>query len=191
MSSNIKIQRICQHCKTAFIARTTVTRYCSQRCASYAYKAKVRIAKVEGSNKETQLIVTQPIDFLKAKEFLTVRDVSKLLSCSIRTAYRLIKLGNIRAVNLAQRKTLVRRSDIDKIFEQPQSVNVNPDRKSETIPFEISACYNLTEVESKYGISESALKTLIKRNGMTKIKRGRYAYIPKVEIDKLLRQYQE
>lgn len=53
---------------------------------------------------------------LKEKEFLTVREVSKLLNCSLRTTYNLIENGSIKAVNLAQRKTLVKRSDIDKLF---------------------------------------------------------------------------
>jgi len=116
MSSNIKVQRICQHCGKEFTARTTVTRYCGDNCAKQAYKARIRVAKVEISNIETQRIIIKPIEELKAKEFLTVRDVATLLSCSRRTAYRLIEQGNIKAVNLAQRKTLVKRSDIDKLF---------------------------------------------------------------------------
>ena len=58
----------------------------------------------------------QPIEEVKAKAFLTVRDVATLLNSSVRTIYRLIEEGNIRAVNIAQRKTLVKRSEIDRIF---------------------------------------------------------------------------
>ena len=61
MSSNIKVQRICQHCGKEFTARTTITLYCSHRCNSAAYKAKQRAERVEQSNKETQRIKTQPI----------------------------------------------------------------------------------------------------------------------------------
>ena len=116
MSSNIKIQRICQHCGNEFTARTTVTQYCGDDCAKRAYKARQRAAKVELSNKETQQIKAKPLKELKAKEFLTVRDVATLLNSSIRTAYRLIEQGNIRAVNISQRKTLVKRSEIDNLF---------------------------------------------------------------------------
>ena len=117
MSSNIKVQRVCQHCGNEFTARTTVTQYCSDNCAKRAYKARQRQSKVEVSNKETLLIKTKPLEELKAKEFLTVREVSKLLNSSIRTTYRLIEQGNIKAVNLSQRKTLVKRTDIDKLFD--------------------------------------------------------------------------
>jgi len=116
MSSNIKIQRICQHCGKEFTARTTVTQYCGDDCAKRAYKVRQRAAKVEISNKETQTIKAKPLEELRSKEFLTVRDVATLLNSSIRTAYRLIEQGNIKAVNISQRKTLVKRSEIDNLF---------------------------------------------------------------------------
>lgn len=118
MSSNIEIERVCHHCAEAFTARTTVTRYCSHRCNRAAYKAAQRAAKVDRSNKETHRVNIQPIEELKAKEFLTVREVARLLNCSIRSAYYSIDNGTIQAVNLGQRLTRVRRSEIDKLFEQ-------------------------------------------------------------------------
>lgn len=117
MSSNIKVQRICQHCGKEFTARTTVTRYCSDDCAKRAYKARGRALKVEASNKQTQNIISKPMEELKAKEFLTVREVAALLNCSVRSAYNQIESGNIKAVNLGQRMTRVKRSDIDNLFK--------------------------------------------------------------------------
>ena len=182
MSSKIEVQRICQHCGNEFTARTTVTRFCSHRCASAAHKQKVRAGKVEESKKQTQQVKTRPIEELKAKEFLTVREVAWLLNCSVRSAYYYIESGTIKAVNLGQRITRVKRSEIDKLFEQPQPVIPQPEQKQ----FDISDCYNLTEVQDKYGISETALQNLIKRNSIPKIKKGWFAYVPKTVIDKLL-----
>ncbi len=116
MSSKIAVKRICQHCGNEFIARTTVTQYCGDTCAKKAYKARVMAKKIAASNKETLQIKTQPIEELKAKEFLTVREVSRLLNCSLRSAYYYIERGNIKAVNLGQRITRVKRSEIDKLF---------------------------------------------------------------------------
>lgn len=70
------------------------------------------------SNSETLQIKLAPLTEVMAKEFLTVKDVSLLLNCSLRTTYRLIESGNIKALNLSKRKTLVKRSDIDKLFQQ-------------------------------------------------------------------------
>lgn len=116
MSSNIQVQRICQHCGNEFTARTTVTQFCGDNCAKRAYKVRQRAGKVERSNKETQRIKNQPIEELKAKEFLTVREVARLLNCSVRSAYYYIDSGTIKAVNLGQRITRVKRSEIDRLF---------------------------------------------------------------------------
>ena len=117
MSSNIQVQRICKHCNNEFTARTTVTQYCGDNCAKKAYKVRLREKKVSESNQETYLIKSKPLHDLQSKEFLTVRDLATLFSCSIRTAYRLIQEGNVKAVNLSQRKTLIKRSEIDKLFK--------------------------------------------------------------------------
>ncbi|MGV3657448.1 MAG: helix-turn-helix transcriptional regulator [Chitinophagaceae bacterium] len=116
MSSNIRVSRICQYCQKEFEAKTTVTKTCSDYCAKRLYKQKQKASKIEASNTETQAVKLKPLEELKAKEFLTVKDLSKLLNCSTRTAYYLIEKGTIKAVNLAQRKTLVKRSEIDKLF---------------------------------------------------------------------------
>ena len=83
---------------------------------------------------------------------------------------------------MGQRVTRVKRSEIDKLFEQPQPGTPQPEQRQ----FDISDCYNLTEVQDKYGISETALQNLIKRNSIPKIKNGWFAYVPKTVIDKLL-----
>lgn len=116
MSSNIEVQRICQHCGKEFTARTTKTLYCSHLCNSADYKAKQRSVKIEVSNKQTLSVKARPMEELRAKEFLTVREVASLLNCSVRTAYFYIGNGTIKAVNLGQRSTRVKRSDIDKLF---------------------------------------------------------------------------
>lgn len=116
MSSNIRVIRVCQFCEKEFEARTTVTKTCSDNCAKRLYKQKQKSAKVESSNAATQAIRLKPIDELKAKEFLTVKDAARLLNCSSRTTYYLIAKGNLKAVNISKRKTLIKRSDIDRLF---------------------------------------------------------------------------
>lgn len=184
MSSNIKVQRICQYCGIEFTARTTTTLYCSHRCNRAAYKAKERAKKIEQSNKETQRIKNQPIEELKAREFLTVTQVSKLIGCSRQNIYNLINTGRLKATNILLKKTIIKRSDLDKLFEKP-----TPEPQLESTPekkeFDISNFYNLTEIQNKFGISERALHELIKRNKIPKIKKGWFAYVPKTAIDKL------
>lgn len=116
MSSNIRIQRICQFCNNEFTAKTTVTKYCGDNCAKRAYKERKKQENIKASNKKTKEMVMLPIEQLKSKEFLTVKEVAKLLNCSVRSVYYYIDNGSIEAVNLGQRLTRVKRSEIDKIF---------------------------------------------------------------------------
>ena len=186
MSSNIQVQRICQHCGKEFTARTTVTQYCSDTCSKRAYKARLKVSKIEASNKQTQRIKNQPIEELKAKAFLSIADTCKLIGISRRTVYRMIERGEL-ITGKAGKRTIIRRSDLEQLlFEQPRTVAPQPEKQPEQKQFDISDCYNLTEVQDKYGISETALQNLIKRNSIPKIKKGWFAYVPKTVIDKLL-----
>lgn len=116
MSSNIKVQKICKQCGIEFTAQKTTTQCCGDVCAKRAYKAKTRAAKIEASNKETLAIKQQPIEELKAKEFLSVKEVAQLIGCCKQTVYDIIKNGRLKAVNLLKKKTVVKRSEIDKLF---------------------------------------------------------------------------
>lgn len=116
MSSNIHIQRICEQCGNDFMARTTVTRFCSDTCAKRAYKSRQKNLKIESSNEHTRIIKTKPIDDIKAKEFLSVRDAAKLIGCSRQTVYTLINTGRIKGVNIKIKKTIIPRLEIDKLF---------------------------------------------------------------------------
>lgn len=192
MSSNIKIQRVCSFCKRDFIAKTTVTQYCGDNCAKRAYKARIRAKKIEESQQETRCKKSGPIEELKTREFLSVTQVSKLIGCSRQNVYQLINTGKLKASNILLKKTIVRRSDLDRMINESSS-----QRKSVVAPLVIenkvhpkiinfSDCYNLKEVQEKYGISETALQDLVKRNEIPKVKKGWYSYVPKVVIDKLL-----
>jgi excisionase family DNA binding protein len=181
MSSKIQVQRICEFCSKEFMAKTTVTRFCSLKCASKAHKQMVRNRKVVASEIQTIEKKNQPIEDLKGKEFLTVREVSRLLNCSIRSAYYYIESGSINSVNLGQRITRVKRSDIDKLFEHPKVV------LPQKVDLDITECYSISEIYVKYGISATGLQNLIKRHQIPKIKKGWFVYVSKVEIDKYLK----
>lgn len=115
MSSNIEITRICQFCDNEFTARTTVTKYCSHRCASRAYKARQRGNDISKSNQETAEIISAPIIELQAKDFLSVSDASELLGVSRWTLSRAITDGRLNAVRFGKR-IVIKRTEIDRLF---------------------------------------------------------------------------
>jgi len=116
MSSNIRIQRICEFCNREFTAKTTVTKYCGDNCAKKAYKARRRDLKIKESDILTFNRKAQPTLLLQAKEFLTPREAATLLSCSVRSIYYYIKKGIIKAGNPSRRMTRIRRSEINRLF---------------------------------------------------------------------------
>ena len=116
MSSNIKVERICQHCGSTFTARTTVTKYCSDQCAKRAYKARKRAEKLNASDIETKKIISVSLEELKAKEFLTITETCTLLSVSRWTIWRAIKNKELNAGSIGRRK-IIKRSEIEKLFK--------------------------------------------------------------------------
>ena len=180
MSSNIEIERICQHCNKDFIAKTTVTRYCSDDCAKRAYKARKRAEKIGVSVAEIQQIRAKPIEDIKAREFLTVKNVAKLLNCSVRSVYCYIENGKINATNIGQRLIRVKRSEIDKLFESKEKT-----KPIQIKPLEIAECYTISEVQEKFKVSQSALQKIMKRNNVQKMQKGKFVYVPKVVINNI------
>jgi excisionase family DNA binding protein len=179
MSSNIKIEKVCQYCGAEFTAKTTKTKYCSHKCASRAYKARQRDGKIRASLTETIQIKESEIEELKAKDFLSITETYKLLGVSRRTVYRMIERGDLKATKIGGR-TIVRRTDIDKLFEQPK-----PEQPKEKPKYE----YNITinEAIEKYKISEKAFYDFRRRHNIPGKKKGKYTYIPESLIKEYLK----
>lgn len=179
MYSNIRIQRFCKNCGLEYTAqKTTGSGCCSDYCAKRHYKKRQQEERKEAIRLEKLSYIKQPIEELNAKEFLTVRETARLLNCSVRSIYLYIENGTLKAANVGQRMTRIRRATIDKLFEQIEI-------KGKTPQLKVEDCYSLTEVREKYRISEAALWGLIKRNNIPKEKFGIQVYVPKNIIDNI------
>lgn len=177
MSSNFTVDRICECCGNVFTAKTTVTRFCSKLCNKRFWKSQARGKKIAPMNELVEKIVGQTSEKNQPREFLTVRMAAKLLGVSEKIVYGMINTGRIRAVNLAERKTIVSRQEIDNLFqlpELPKPAEVQPG---------IEDCYHMAEAQAKFGISEKALYALVKRNKIQKFQSGWYTYVPKQALD--------
>ncbi|TGD59391.1 helix-turn-helix domain-containing protein [Flavobacterium humi] len=188
MSSNISVYKICGFCGLEFLAKKTTTKYCSLKCASKDYKRRLKNQKIENSNLQTIKIKNQPLIDLKDKEFLRVRQLALLLGFSVKTVYRLINTKRINAHNFSKRKTLIRRSDIDVLFDQPRigfEIVLQPTEQGKQA--EIKDCYTITEIQKKFNISSGALYNLIKRNNINKFSNGKFTYVAKKDIEGFLK----
>lgn len=120
MSSKIEVLKICEFCGKEFTAQTTVTRFCSHKCASRSYKQRKKEKKIgwaiEETNKQKILSASEvQLEVIKQKEFLSIKEAHTLLGISERTFYRLMKVGTISARKLGGR-TIIKRSIIDNLF---------------------------------------------------------------------------
>ncbi|QDH80449.1 helix-turn-helix domain-containing protein [Echinicola soli] len=115
MSSNIRVHRICQYCNAVFVAKTTVTKYCSDACAKKAYKQRKKEEKLEASNRETENIVQAPLRALKEKEYLNLDDVCELLNISRTTLFRIRKKGDLQFIKLGGRP-VISKKNIENFF---------------------------------------------------------------------------
>ena len=174
MASNIDIQKKCEWCGVIFTAHKTSTAYCSHRCANLAYKERVRKKRVQ----EFQLKFDEEAKPHSQKEFLTPTEVSSFLGVGRTSIYRYIRNGKIKALRF-DGKTLIRRSDIDKMFDYITACENN--KPKEKAP--ITEFYTTAEIKEKYGVKDSWIFKVAKENNIPKtFSRGK-TYWSKKHID--------
>lgn len=185
MSSNILVKRICEFCGITFTAKTTVTRYCSHKCNGRHARQKKKQLKIKNSELEIAKIPTEALVNPIAAEFLTVKQVATLLNIGTRTIYNLIHCGRIKAVQLSARKIIIKRTEIDRIFEQPEfQVSQRVKQVKQLHP---RFYYTMAEAQDELNFSEKALYELIKRNNITKIQKGKHSYVLKSDLDRIFK----
>ena len=177
MSSNIQIKKKCLFCGHEFIAKTTVTRYCSHPCSQMAYKQRKREQEIEKViHKATDFPSIRPIP--KDRDYLGCEEVADLMGISRTTVYRYCVTGKINCIRM-NRKIFIRRSDISLLFDNAEPYEVTPiDIKP------ITEFYSMQEITDKYGISESTVYNTVNAKRIPKVlSRGKTIYSKK-HIDK-------
>jgi len=186
MSSNIRITRVCLFCGVDFEAKTTVTLYCSITCNRKHYKLRVKQEKIGISDLQTKTTKNKATLELREREFLTVKDASTLLHCNKQTIYNMIKSGKLLAANLQVKKTLIKRSEIDKFFSLSEVKPFIECVKLKPKAINIKDCYSVGEAIAVTGMSEKGFTEAVKRNKFQKKQQGRYIYILKRDVHGLI-----
>lgn len=176
MSSNIRIEKTCEWCGKQFTAQTTVTRFCSKRCAEHSYKERMRKQKIQQANSA----VPSNISAINEKDYLTVAETAQVLGMTRQGVYKLIYRGDLVAAKLSSRLTLIKRDSIDKMLD------VSPYKKRESNEKKtINEFYTRADIREKYGVKDSWIYKVVAENNVPKtILRGK-AYFSKSHIDRL------
>jgi excisionase family DNA binding protein len=185
--ATFRINKICKHCSNLFVAQKVTTKFCSHRCGQLNYKLRAKLEKKGEAEKETKNLIdlklrvnAVSLEIIRQKDFLTVREIAVLIGCSKQTVYKLIHSGKIKATNISEKKTLILRSDIDRMFDYPEEESFQ-----DVLTYQLEDCYNIIDVQKKYNVSYNGLNAIIKRNNIPKQKKGIYTYVPKTIIEKV------
>jgi excisionase family DNA binding protein len=116
-------------------------------------------------------------DVLGSKEFLTPTEGSLLLGISRATFYRYMRDGTIRAVQL-RGKTIVRRKDIDKLFDNPPSYQTHTEKKQEKHEY-----YTIRQIAEKYKICKKAILHRCEMYNIPKVYQGRNCFFDRALVD--------
>ncbi|MCT3644055.1 helix-turn-helix domain-containing protein [Elizabethkingia anophelis] len=124
MSSNIRINRVCNYCNQKFVAKTFTTKYCSHKCNQRDYKKRIKEEKLLKSKEEysidskisklKKVTPTFDIELLKSKSYLSISEVCVLMNMCDSTVRKLIKEERIKTIRLGK-KHIIPKSQLDNL----------------------------------------------------------------------------
>lgn len=121
MSSNIRINRICKHCREVFVAKTFKTQFCSHSCNSKDYKKREKIRRMEEFKEEYKSDLknsksqSMNMEELKSKIYLSIAEVCLLVGMSDSTIRKFVKEGRLKTIRLGK-KHLILKSQIENLM---------------------------------------------------------------------------
>jgi excisionase family DNA binding protein len=178
--SKLKIPKNCEHCGKPFEAKTVITRFCSKDCGYKADRARKKDARSEA--KKQELIAKIPNN----RPYISVAEAVLLFGISRDTIYRLVRQGKIPAFNLGERLTRISRTHIEAMFTPIEVVSKAIEEQPKKMDYSQAECYTIGEITDKFGVSPSTVSNVIRRNSIPKKQVGKFVYVPKDEIDKIL-----
>lgn len=151
-------RKICQHCGKEFIALTSVTAYCSHRCASLALKNKKRDERLKSTSIETRELKRLA---LLDKNFLSLSDAARLMQISRTTLYRIITLYRIPLHKFTDRTVRISREDLDKAARgQTTAFDTSTSEKDDIL----SNWMTREQIMQEFGLTLSWFTSTIKRH---------------------------
>lgn len=151
-------RKICQHCGKEFIALTSVTAYCSHRCASLALKNKKRDERLKSTSIETRELKRLA---LLDKNFLSLSDATRLMQISRTTLYRIITLYRIPLHKFTDRTVRISREDLDKAARgQTTAFDTSTSEKDDIL----SNWMTREQIMQEFGLTLSWFTSTIKRH---------------------------
>lgn len=173
----MNILKTCLVCGTSFVATKISSKYCCRKCERVAFRQREAEKKKKEQENASGSDALQIPPELNDKQFLSPKDVAKLLGVGLTTVYRYFYSGLLKAVRV-RRHTLVRRSDLDKFFDDAVPYKKTSYKKKADKEY-----YSLKEIMEKYNIGRKAVWNRCEKLGIPKVYEGRNTFWNKKAID--------
>jgi len=186
--------RKCAFCGKVFVPNSGTQKYCSEECADQAKETRKK-------RQRDFLRAVEPAMELQQQEYLTFSKAAILLGCTRQYVYKLVEQGKLPASRLSSRMALVRRSDIERMFEANPYNRVIPcskpkksvskkqrtpsreNTKNEQPTDEVLEYYSGEEVMQTYKVKQSWLYASAKRHQIPMCRIAGRNYYCKKHID--------
>ena len=186
--------RKCAHCGKVFTTNSGMQKYCSEECAEQAKESRKK-------RQRDFFCAVEPVMGLQQQEYLTFSKAAILLGCTRQYVYKLVEQGKLPASRLSSRMALVRRGDIEKMFEsnpynrvipcskpkpstsKKQKLPSKKDAKNVQPTDEVLEYYSGEEVMQIYKVKQSWLYTSAKRHQIPMCRIAGRNYYSKKHID--------
>ncbi len=188
MSSNMEVQRVCEHCGNEFVAKTTATRYCSKKCNSAAYKKNRREQKIAISNQSVKKAKEESLSksgiLARDKDILSITEAALYLGVCKKTIYNWLNSGAIKGKRISNRKVLILKSDLstmlqeNEVYEKAEPAEQKP----------ITEFYTIQEVMEKFSVGQTWVFRIIKEYNIPKTRIGGKTHLSKRHIDAYFKQ---
>ena len=185
MRAKEPIKKICEFCGCEFEAYTKVARYCTHDCNRKAYREIKRKEVIFlTASMASQTKRERAKSDLSEREYISISDAAAIMGVSRWTIYRNVVKGCIPAKRLSQRTTLIRKKDIEALFDviEPYEVLTTGVHKP------IDEWYTIDEVTEKYGLLRHRIRKIINAEGIPTKKAGTRTLIAKNKIDAYFRK---
>ena len=186
--------RKCAFCGKVFVPNSGTQKYCSEECAEQAKETKRK-------RQRDFLRAVEPVMELQQQEYLTFSKAAVLLGCTRQYIYKLVGQGKLPASRLSSRMALVRRSDIERMFDanpynrvipcskpkpstsKKQKLPSKKDAKNVQPTDEVLEYYSGVEVMQIYKVKQSWLYASAKRHQIPMCRIAGRNYYSKKHID--------
>lgn len=178
-TAQYEIKRKCKCCGATFLAKSLDSYYCSRACSDKGYKQRKALKQ---QRERWDKVIGEIPDL---RDYISVAEAEAMFGVCAKTIRRLINSGKVSSINLGQRLTRVRKSELMGILP----LREEPVDTSRALPkpynLEPEDCYTIGEIAGKFSIGETTVYAHIRKYSIPIRQIGRFVYAPKSEIDRL------